>query len=388
MPGSLKLLYIYTSGRLNSVYNKMWFDAFYGKDLDISIIIADESARRPENYHNYRFLFTDPHQILIKFPFVKAVKEFVRIRKFIRSVSPDIIHVQGCYYTFLITPLMIIKKRYKLIFNLWGNDYNTLFRKSVTHKVMIRWLIRKSDLIWLMWYEMADKVRNDFPAYASKIKTITWGIDSSLLTGSVSEKDRETITEKYNLTDTNYKLLYAKGFRASNNQHKLIEALAQVDPTLDFKVILHCAAAANDSTYEKLLMNLIEKYGFENRIILSHDYLTDAEMRALFEVSDLSFAISQEDQLTITIFESIIANTNLILNDIEPYRILKQVTKSDFDLVDVSDTKKFAQKIEDYIRYKKVPEWGKAMQFIKGEYLFDKKTDQYIQIYQNILKAE
>jgi len=166
------------------------------------------------------------------------------------------------------------------------------------------------------------------------------------------------------------------------------EALDLVDPTLDYRLVLHCAAAANDETYERLLVKLIEEYGLENRIILSHDYLTDEEMRALFEESDLSFAISSEDQLTITIFETIIANTNLILNDIKPYRMLEQVIKSKFDLVDVTDIKKLAQKIEDYIRFRKPPAWSKAMQFIKNEYLFDKKTDQYIQIYQNILKAD
>jgi len=390
MQEKLNILFIFTTGNLNSVYHKMWFNAFYHKEIDISLIIAHEKDSAAQEFFDtynafYRVHFTKPHQAIVKFPFLHIPAEFVRMLKFIRSVNPDIIHVQGCYNTFLVLPLLFIRKQYKLIFNIWGNDYNILFTTSKNHQLLIRWLLKKSDLIWLMWYALTDKIKKDFPAYANKTKTILWGVDSRLVTRKSSEQTLKELRRRFNLTDSSYKLIYVKGFKESNNQHELVKALEKIEASLDFQVILHCVGA-NDTRYLKAVEQLIHSYHLTKKVIVSQDYLTDEEMYGLFEIADLSFAISSEDQLTITIFETILANTNLILNDIEPYRILKQKTGINFDLIDITDTERFGKKIEGYIQNRTSPDWRRAMEFIRNEYLFDKKTGIFINIYQDLLK--
>ncbi len=390
MQEKLNVLFIFTTGNLNSVYHKMWFNAFYQKEIDISLIIAHDNDAAAQEFFDtynafYRVHFTKPHQTIVKFPFRHIPSEFMRMLKFIRSVHPDIIHVQGCYNTFLVLPLLFIRKQFKLIFNIWGNDYNLLFRTSKNHQLLIRWLLKKSDLIWLMWYELTEKVKKDFPAYANKTKTILWGVNSGLLRRKSSERTLEALKHRFNLTDSSYKLIYVKGFKASNNQYELVRALDMIDKSLDFQVILHCAGA-NDTMYLNTVEKIIKNSDLANKVGVSQDYLTEEEMYGLFELADLSFAISSEDQLTITIFESIIANTNLILNDIEPYRILKKKTRINLDLIDITDTERFGKKIEAYIKKRTRPDWDRALEFIRNEYLFDKKTGTFIHVYQNLLK--
>lgn len=385
----LKLLYIFTSGTTTSANNKQWFDLF-NKDtqLDITTIIQIGKNQNKEEIQNknrkINFFFFPAMQEFLQTSYLNKIKTVWDFSRKIKKLKPDVIHIHGCYFTYPLKALILSQTNAKIIFNVWGNDFNTKYFVSKKQKLIMSWLFKKSNLIWANWYTMEEKLKEVFPKHRKKIHTILWGIENDLFSRS-RDSEREVIKQKFNLTDE-YVILYTKGINKNSQQLELIDVFNELDKKLNYKLIIHCGG-----TPQKLINEIQERinsFNLQKKIIISDSFLSFNEFKALYDISDLALVLPQKDQLTKTLFEAIISGTNLIISDIPPYIKLLEKFNFDVPLVKVTDKAKVAETLNLFIREKRTVDYSKAVSKIKEKYIFDDKGDKYLMVYKKLTADE
>jgi len=384
----LRTLFVFTSGTFRSANNKKWFHLFQNHpDAEITILIKQCSAEELSGFEKnfgsrYKIIFFPAQEELLKLPWLKRLGIIRSVAGSIDEFSPQIIHIHGLFYTYLIYPLMLIRSKAKIIYNVWGDDFNSSYRKRIKNRYLVRWLIRKAALIWANWYALGDMLKAEFPQAISKIRTIPLGIDEDLFQPA-SEQHILSVREKFKIAGGEYIMLYARGFYENANQHRLIQALAHLPADLNFKLILQHSVA--NETYENRLTELIKKHDLQEKVVLSHEYLSDGEMKALFQIANLSFSLTINEQLSRTVFESILSDTHIIFHDIEPYRYLKNNFGFQIDLIRPGDEQVLARRIFYYITEKPQCDWRYEKLLINRLFRFETKADTFLSIYKSLL---
>jgi glycosyltransferase involved in cell wall biosynthesis len=266
--------------------------------------------------------------------------------------------------------------------NIWGSDFNSMYHKKLKNRFILKWLLKKSNLIWTNWLAMGDSLRAKFPKYSGKIRTIPLGVTNELFI-RCEEKNKQSIRSRFNIKPDEYLMVYTRGFVMNSNYHKILNALSHINRTLPYKVIFH--HFRENLKTDEYLNQLINQYGLHEKVIISHSDLSDGEIKALYELADLTFSVTEKDQFSRTIHEAILSDTHLILNDIEPYRYLKYFFNWNVDLVDVNDAEQFGEKIQYYITQQPQPDWKYERTFIEKIFKFEDKEELFKSVYQDLM---
>lgn len=384
----IKICFLFSSGDFESANNKKWFKLFAEKyETSISVLIQETDKKMSERFKTeYKDFFSVNYfptpDTFSKFFLLERLRYIRDTARWIDEIQPDIIHIHGVYFTYMIMPLLFLKRRPIIIYNVWGSDINIAFHKKIKTKLIIKWLIKNSDLIWTNWFAMKDKVAKMFPMHKSKIVSIPLGVERNLF-NNVSQQETDNIQKKFSIKEQTYIMLYVRGFIPNSNQDKLIKALSHLDKELNYTLILH--NPKENPEYERILSRLIEMYKLEDKVKISHLNLTDPEVKALFKTANLSFSITSNEQFSRTISESILSDTHLILSNIEPYIYLKNHYKFNVDLVDVSDSRYFSRILKNYIQNPTIPDYTKEKKIIKDLFDFESKYDKFMNIYKNLI---
>lgn len=379
----LKLLYIFTSGVVHSANNKQWISLFQKNDeIDVSFLIqsSEKDNVKVEANNKCNFIFFPYQKEFFAYSVFKKIKIVLQFANRIKELNPDIVHIHGCYFTYPLKSLILSNIKAKIIFNIWGNDFNTKYFTSSKQKIIMNHFIRKSDLIWANWFSMEERLKETFPKYANKIRTILWGIEKDLF-NRADDMTRLEVKEKFNIKDE-YVILYAKGINQNNQQFDLLNVFDKIDRNLNYKFIIHCGGTPPDVL--RLFKNKIKELELDEKIILSNSFLSDKELKALFDIADLSLVLPKTDQLTRTIFESIISNSGLILSETPPYKKLNSEFNFNFPLLNISQSNKFVEIISDKILKREKHIYTYENEVIKNKYIFENKTDDYIKIYKSL----
>lgn len=387
----IKILYIFTSGNYNSPNNKKWFNIFYNDErMDISILIQDCNTTLKndfgKNYNEfYDIVYFKNLDELKKISLIKKYRYFKKISKQIDLLNPDIIHIQGVFYSYMVMPLFFLKIKPKIIYNIWGSDYYVNYFRTFKNRIILNKLFKKAKLIWTNWYALGDDVKEHFPQYISKIKTIPWGVESDVLRPATDEI-KNKVRDKFSISENDYVMIYTRSFYPVYNHHKLLNALKYINSDLNFLLILQ--HFNKNEKYDSHLYEIIKQNNLETKVIISHDDMNDEEIKALFKLADLTFSLASKEQFSRTISEAIINDTNLIVNDIKPYHYLKDMFGFNIDLADIDDEQMLGIKISNYITNKKSPDWAYEKSVIHKVLNFDSKSDQFISIYNDLLKGK
>ncbi len=383
----LKILHVFTvDGHFFSPNNKKWFKLFHDDpETEHHIIIQDCKEDVKNRFHKlykdyYTIQYFKPIKNIMNLSLLKRLHYLKIISKKISGIFPDIIHVHGLYSIYMIIPLLLVKNPVKIIFHIWGSDFNIHYKKKIKNRLVFNYLIRKSNLVWVNWLSMADDVKASFPRLRHKIKTIPLGVTRELFQ-IAPEEAKNKIMEKYSLSGKEYLIIYTRNFAWNSNYHKLVEAFRHVKEK-NYKVVFQYFR--RNEEYENLLKKQIKKYKLEDKIIISHFQLTDYEIKALYELAGLTFSMTNHEQFSRTVWEAILSNTNIILNNIEPYRYLKYFFNWNVDLININDTLKLGQSIDAYIKNRPTPSYEDEKQILNKMFTFDNKRGIVKDIYKNL----
>lgn len=385
----MHILYVFTSGHFFSPNNKKWFKLFRNhQDVKISILIQEPQAEIKEKFHvqygkYFNIHYFQSKEQLLKKSYIKRFTYIKHIARRIDQLAPDIVHIHGMYNIYLVLPLFFINTRPKIIMNVWGSDFNIMFNEKLKNRIVFKKILKKSRLIWANWLAMADNLRARFPKYNNKIRTLPLGVTDELFTES-TEEDKNFIKKKFNIQKDEYLIVYTRGFKMNSNYHQILKALGRMNQDVPpYKVVFQ--HFKNNPFMDQYLQQLIDENNLQKNISISHADLSDGEMKALYELADLTFSVTGKEQFSRTIHESILSNTNLILNDIEPYRYLKYFFNWNVNLVDVNDEEQLGRKIEYYITYKPETNWEYERKFIEKIFKFENKEELFKSVYQDLI---
>jgi glycosyltransferase involved in cell wall biosynthesis len=266
--------------------------------------------------------------------------------------------------------------------NIWGSDFNSMYHKKLKNKLVLRWLLKRSNLIWNNWLAMGDSLRAKFPRHSPKIRTIPLGVTNELFLRCEAGA-KQLVRRKFNMNPDEYLMVYTRGFVMNSNYHKLLHALSHVNTDLPYKVIFHHFNINHN--IDNYLNQLINDYGLQGKVIISHSDLSDEEIKALYELADLTFSLTDHDQFSRTIHEAILSDTHLILNDIETYRYLKYFFNWNVDLVNVDDAVQLGNKINYYITQKPESKWKYERTSIEKIFKFEDKEALFKSVYQDLM---
>ena len=387
----MHILYIFTVGHFFSPNNKKWFKLFYNhNDIEVSALLEEPQDEIKEEFSSrygqfYNIVYFQNKQKFLKKNFFKRFFYLKSVARKIDALDPDVIHIQGIYFSYMVLPLLFIKTKPKIIVNIWGSDFNIMYFQFLKNRIIINWLIRKCHLVWCNWFVMSDSIKEKFSKYIKKIYTIPVGVSRDIFIPA-KEENRDYIRKKFNIQKDEFLIIYTRGFKMNSNYHKIINALGHINTNYPYKVIFHIFR--NDPIMDNYFNKLITANNLEDKIIISHCDLADEEIKALYEIADLTFSASEKDQFSRTIHLAILTNTNIILNDIEPYRYLKYAFNWDVDLVDVNNVAELSRRIEYYITHKPRAEWNSEKMFIKKMFDFESKGDLYKAIYQELINKK
>ncbi len=385
----LKLLFIFSSGNFESPNNRKWFELFGhpAEGMEFFFLIQDCDEHIKTTFYDrfpgtHRIILFKEKAEFLKFGWYQRLRYLNRVSKQLRLLDPDVVHVHGCYFTYPVITFLWARLKAKLVFNVWGNDFNHLFRRKLKHRMVMLLLFRKASLIWANWHVMEDALKRSFPRYRGKIRTILQGIEKEAFI-QPGNKARTEIRKRFGIPGDAYIISYIKGFAYSNNQINLIKSLAHIRSEEKYFLILHYLRK-NTEVGDKL-EKMIRERGLEDRVVISQKIMSMTDIKALVEVSDLSLSIPSKDQLSRTVFETILANTNLVVSNISPYRILREKYNFGLDFVDEKDPESISEKIDHYLRHKPEPSWEEEKKVIHREFNFSNKKDNLMKIYRGLV---
>lgn len=387
---NLKILYIFTSGNFYSANNQKWFHFIKSQTgLDFSVIIQDCSQEIKDHYTNefnpdFEVLYFKKLDMLLSSSYLNRFRYIKSIAHEIDNYEPDIIHVQGSFYTYMILPLKFISIKPKIIYNVWGSDYHTIYDRVLKNRIILNWLFKRANLIWTNWYSMADDIRYSFPRYNQKVRAIPWGAEKELFL-KPSKEDKKFVREFFNIEYQQFLMIYVRRFSANANQDRLIKAVSRIKSKRNFKLILH--NPNKDPEIDDTLHALISASNLQEKVIISHKSLTNRQIAALFSLANLTFSLTSREQFSRTVIEAIMSDTHLLLSDIPSYRYLKNIIGFDVPLVSPEDVTSLSEWITMFMDLPAKKDWSFEKEYIRRQMDFEKNGRKFVSVYEELAET-
>lgn len=171
----MKICYISTK----SVHTRRWVEYFAKKGHEVHLITPE--------YNNIAGVKI--HEVNPKASKLSPLFKAIMIRNLVKKIKPDILHAHqvvpfGLYGTLSgFHPFMV---------SAWGSDIATFPEKSKIHRFLVRYVLRRADLVHVQ-DPLSKKRVKELGADENKIKSIPWGVD---LTKFSPDKKSEEWREK------------------------------------------------------------------------------------------------------------------------------------------------------------------------------------------------
>ncbi|MHB2155798.1 glycosyltransferase family 4 protein [Calditrichota bacterium GD2] len=379
------ILLIFTGAGPRSVNVKKWLDLFANSEAQISIMFRNITQQEKQNlkkhYPYLNFIFFKTINELKNLSLIKRYQYIREVSCTIDQLKVDVIHLHGAFYNYMVYPLFFLKTRPVLIYNVWGSDFNLKFKKKLKNTFILKALIKKSDLVLTNWFQLALEIKEHFPRFKEKIKTIPWGVSDELFNPPKQEYIR-TLKSKFGIADNEYVLLYTRGLVQNSNHDKLLKSISLIPENLKFKLIIH--NTNSKSVIAQNLKKYVQKKGLDRKVIFSEHYLSDSQMQALYHMADLVFSLTTKEQFSQVIVEAILADCHLILHKNPAYHFLKEVFRFNIELVDVFKPAQLAQRIEYFIQNRFLPQYQYEKMVIDRLFRFSAKRNEFLKLYRDL----
>ena len=141
----------------NSIHTIKWVSALQKK---YKIFLFDWRPINEDNYDDLDnvVLLQSKKNGANENPFLSYCKAFFKIKKISKKLLPDLIHA---HYASSYGLLGIKAKNTLLITSVWGTDITDFPYKSIFHKKIIKYVLKKSDYIFVTSNSLISKQSNN-----------------------------------------------------------------------------------------------------------------------------------------------------------------------------------------------------------------------------------
>ncbi len=252
----------------------------------------------------------------ISFPFnLLAYRQ--RIRKLLRRIKPDILHahfVTDCGFWAALSGF------HPLVMSAWGSDILVLPRKSRLLRFMVRFALKRADLITTSTDSMCDYLKSNFAIPPDRVEWISWGPDLEIFKKDYLEECR-ALKKSLDLADGAPTVISPRNMARLYRIETIVKSLPFVLEKMP-QVVFLLLEGNGDPAYKQELQDLVRAQHLDQNVRFVSRFLSPKEMAVHYNISNVLVSIPESDQLGVTILEGMSCGNAVILSNLEVYRQL------------------------------------------------------------------
>lgn len=292
---------------------------------------------------------------------ISKIKE---IRKIMKDIRPDYVHVQGLFKDAFI-PGLYVNRRYKYFITIWGSDLN-LFSKNYLNRIFQNIALLLCDKLHLLSAYIGRQVRRTyFGINPKKIVVFSWGIDfytfqnpDPVVMQNIYKELQISPSDPVVLSYRNHKPLY--------NHHTIVESIVSVKKSIPNVKYIFTRGSA-DADYIQKTLELVRKYNLAENFRFIDRWLSDRELSALVNLAGICISIPFNDGQPATLFEIMATKAVPIISRLENFRPFFKNVVNGFYLNRINDSDELAKTIIMVIKH--YPEISQSIYKINNQYI-------------------
>lgn len=357
----------------NSPHTIKWASSLSRYNIEILIFGLDKFFVQDYKSASIKII-TLNEKILKKegsFSKIRYLKALPIIKNVIKKFNPHILH---SHYASSYGLLGALSGFHPFIVSVWGSDVFSFPNKSILHKTILKYVLKKADVVTSTSLIMAKETMK----YTNKnIKVIPFGVDLEVFTPM---KVNNLFDEKDIVIGTIKSLEEKYGIEYLIRAFKF---LVDKYPHLPLKLLI-----VGGGSLENSLKNIVKKLGIENKTIFT-GRVPFSEVPKYHNLLSVFVAISDSESFGVAVVEAMACEKPVVVSNVGG---LPEVVENDITgfIVPPRNPEKTAEAIEKLILDEQLRlKMGKAgRERVIKLYDWNKNVEEMIKIYNKILKYE
>jgi len=272
----------------------------------------------------------------------RLISKFFQIKNIFKKIKPDYVHIHQLHRDTIIPALFPLRK-YKLYVTIWGSDVNINSNNKIT-RIIQNLALLFSDKIHLLSDYFVRTVKSKYSFInPAKLEVFSWGIDY-LFFNNPDLQIVNRLKVELEITHNTRICLSYRNHKELYNHHTTIKAIPFVLEKFPNTKFIFTRGSCNRDYVNKSVA-LAEKLGIEKNFLFLDKWLTEEEISALLNISDISISISKYDGLPATLFEMMSSDTIPIISSLINYKPYFKEGENGFYLQKINDAKELANTI-------------------------------------------
>lgn len=344
----------------NSIHTQRWVSSLQKKGVEILLFSLSPLSleTRYPSIEVYSFCKSKSKLVNI----LLAIKH---LKKCINIFNPDILHA---HYASSYGLLGAMVNFHPFLLSVWGSDVYEFPRISLLHKLLIKFIFRRSDKILSTSNAMAKEINK----YTKKHIEITpFGVNTNLFKKEATNKDKATIIGNVKTLAYNYGIdILIKAFSKLSNNYT------------NKQLLLYIVGDGPDkSDFQKLVKDL----KIDNQVCFLGK-IKNEKLPSFYSLFDIAVFPSIEESFGVAAVEAMACECPVIVSDADGFQEIVQDNISGI-IVPKKDINATYLAMRDLLdNYDKAITMGSnARNRVKLLYDWDNNVDLMIKIYQNLL---
>ena len=338
----MKLCFLADAGSLH-IFRWMEYFANTGHEVHI---ISQRGFRNNINVKNIKLhilKMSKPQIRIVSYP-INLLYNAIQIKKLIRHIKPDILHV---HYISDLAVLGALTGFHPLVLSAWGSDVLVAPKKSKIMKYHVSYALTKADIVLTIPEFMKEYLMNEFNISKNKIIRIPWGID--LKTFHCDYENETTIMkDKLGIRVDSPVILSNRNMDSKYEIENIIEAIPHTLKQFPNAIFIFIKGYS-PSDFEKQMISKAENMNVINSVRFISKVLTSKEMAVYLNMADAFISIPKTDQFASSIMEGMACGAIPIVSNIKAYEQYLENGVNSF-VVNSDNPKEIAEKINHCIK--------------------------------------
>jgi glycosyltransferase involved in cell wall biosynthesis len=368
-----------------SIHTQRWVEYFANRGHEVHLI----SRKTFGNNNNNNIKNVNLHLInrlklqirIISYP-IDILYNIFQIKKLIRQIKPDILHV---HYISDLAVLGALTGFHPYVASVWGSDVLRNPKKSKIMKYRVSYVLIKADIILTIPEFMKKYLVNMYNLPGNKIVRIPWGIDLNIF-HSGYENETLRMKEKIGIKINSPVILSNRGMAPQYQIEKIIKAIPYIIKTFPDTIFIFIKGYGLSEFEEKMKL-LTEKLNISNNTYFISKILTPEEMVIYLNMANVLISIPETDQFSSSIMEGMACGVIPIISNIKVY---EQYLKNEINafVVNPNNPKDIAEKINHCIKHPEIQNkfYNINKKIIEENENWDENSKKMMMLYKNLLE--